>query len=177
MEKPMENIALSNLLIRRSVRKYKNEPVPAEIVLNLLKAAMNAPSACNQQVRHYVILEDKAVLNELSKIHSGYTTLKSTPTAILVCGEPDAAILPSFWEHDCAAATQNILIAAASYGLGAVWQGVNPSGKEDASIIRRCVNLPENIHPFSIVSLGYPAETPTAKCKFDEKKIHYNSKW
>lgn len=173
----MENIILSNLLKRRSVRRFKNEPVPAEIVLDLLKAAMNAPSACNQQIWHFVILEDRAVLNELSGIHSGYTTLKSTPTAILVCGEPGAATLPSFWEHDCAAATQNILIAAEAYGLGAVWQGVNPLGKEDAEIIKKCVNLPDNIHPFSIVSIGYPAETPVEKCRFNEKKIHYNSRW
>lgn len=173
----MENITLNTILNRRSIRTFQNKQVPAEIITNLLRAAMSAPSACGQHIWHFVIIEDNAVLNELSCIHSGYHTLRNTPIAILVCGEPEAAVLESFWEHDCAAATQNILIAAQSYGLGAVWQGVNPASPQDADIIKKSVNLPESIHPFSIISLGYPAGMPVANDRYDESKLHYNSRW
>lgn len=173
----MENITLQHIMNRRSIRKYISKPVPPEIITELIKAAMNAPSACNQHICHFVILEDREILNELSGIHGGYHTLRNTPTAILICSEPEAAILPSFWEHDCAAATQNLLIAAEALGLGAVWQGVNPAAPTDANIITKCVGLPKNIHPFAIISLGYPDEEPVIKCNFDESKIHYNSRW
>lgn len=165
------------ILKRRSIRKYENREVSESLVKCLLQAAMSAPSACNQQPWHFVVIQDKAVLNELSEIHSGFHTLKGSSLAILVCGEPEAAKLEFYWEQDCSAASQNILLAATALGLGAVWQGVNPRGGEDSDIIRRIVKLPAYIKPFSLISIGYPAEFIEPSNRFIESKVHYKSIW
>lgn len=172
----MEN-ELNIIFKRRSIRKYKNQEVPNNLINSLLQAAMSAPSACNQQPWHFFIIQNQSVLHELSEIHSGFHNLKSSPLAILVCGEPDAAELEFYWEQDCAAATENILLAATALGLGAVWQGINPRGGEDSDLIRNIVKLPEHIKPFSLVAVGYPAEVLEPSNRFDKNKIHYLSAW
>ncbi len=172
----MEN-NLKIILNRRSIRRYESREVTNDLIKSLLQAAMSAPSACNQQPWNFVIIQNRNILNELSEIHSGFDNLKAAPLAILVCGEPEAAKVEYYWEQDCSAATQNILIAATTLGLGAVWQGINPRGGEDSDIIRRILKIPNNIKPFSLISIGYPAETLEPSNRFNEKKIHYASTW
>ncbi|MCX7710258.1 MAG: nitroreductase family protein [Clostridia bacterium] len=171
------NDMLKGILNRRSIRKYKDQSIPKELITTLLQAAMSAPSACNQQPWHFVVIEDKKVLNEISKIHSGFHVLKGSPLAILVCGEPQATQLDFYWEQDCSAATLNIILAAKACELGAVWLGINPRGGEDSDTIRKIVNLPDHIVPFSLVSVGYAAEAPAPADRYNESKIHYGSLW
>ncbi len=171
----MENITMKHLLNRRSIRKYEERRLPKEQLTMLLQAAMNAPSACNQQCWHFIVIEDKKKMQVLSEIHGGYHTLKNAPLAILVCSEPGTAKLECFVDQDCAAATQNILIAAEALGLGALWMGVNQTSPDDSVIIRNVLNLPEEIKPFSFVALGYPLESAHPQNKYDESKIHYDS--
>ncbi len=171
----MENITMKHLLNRRSIRKYEERRLPKEQLTMLLQAAMNAPSACNQQCWHFIVIEDKKKMQVLSEIHGGYHTLKNAPLAILVCSEPGTAKLECFVDQDCAAATQNILIAAEALGLGALWMGVNQTSPDDSVIIRNVLNLPEEIKPFSFVALGYPSESAHPQNKYDENKIHYDS--
>lgn len=170
------NETLSCILSRRSIRKYTGNPVPESTVETLLKAAMNAPSACNQQPWHFVLITDKAVLGEISTIHSGFTQLKDASLAILVCGEPGIAILGQYWCYDCAAATQNILLAAHACGLGAVWLGIHPEGGEDSDTISRLIGLPKGIKPFSLIPVGYPAETAKISDRYDKNRVH-TGKW
>lgn len=173
----MQNKTLMDILNRRSIRKFENKEVPEEIVTILLHAAMNAPSACNQRCWHFVVVRNQDIKDQLSQIHGGYHAIKNAPVSILVCGEPKAATLPSFWEHDCAAAAENILIAAQSMGLGAVWQGANPAEPEQIDMVCRYALLPKGITPLTIISIGYPAETINKKDKFDRNKIHYDYQW
>jgi nitroreductase len=177
MENIMENTTLMDILNRRSIRKFEAKEVPEEVITVLLHAAMNAPSACNQRCWHFVVIRDQEIKDKLSQIHGGYHTIKNAPVSILVCGEPKAATLPSFWEHDCAAASENILIAAQSLGLGGVWQGANPAEPEQLDMVSDFVRLPEGIKPFAILSIGYPAETGNVKDKFDPNKIHFDYQW
>lgn len=172
----MDNL-FNSILQRKSIRRYKNQQVPDELVTSILKAAMSAPSACNQQPWHFIVIRDNNILNEISKIHSGFHTLKNSPLAILVCGEPQIAKLEFYWEQDCSAATQNMLLAAKALGLGSVWLGINPRGGEDSERISEILSIPEHIKPFSIVSVGYPDECITPSDRFDEKKVHIQSKW
>ncbi|MDP4094448.1 MAG: nitroreductase family protein [Bacillota bacterium] len=171
------NETFADIINRRSIRKYENKPVPREMIFKLLQAAMNAPSACNQQPWHFVIIEDKNILDKISRIHGGFTTIKNSPVTILVCGQPDITQLEFFWQQDCSAATQNIHIAAKSLGLGSVWMGINPNGGQDSDIIREALNLPDNIKPFSLVSVGFPAESRKVEDRFNESRIHYNNVW
>ena len=95
--------------------------------------------------------------------------------AILVCGDEDLELSKRYWSVDCAAATQNILLAAHSMGLGAVWLGVYPR-EERQKGIREIFELPALVHPFALISIGYPAETKTSPDRFKEERIHIN-KW
>lgn len=172
----MEN-SFNIILKRRSIRKYEVKEVPMESINKLLQAAMNAPSASNQQPWHFVVIRDKALLLELSQIHSGLSNLKESPLAILVCGEPDATTLKYYWEQDCSAATENMLIAATALGLGAVWHGIKPEESRDSEIFRKTLNIPRHIKPFSVITVGYPAENIESSDRFNEKRVHYANYW
>lgn len=159
---------------RTSVRQFSEKSVDKSYVNELLKAAMSAPSACNQQIWRFVVLDDKAVLEKLSSMHSGIKFLKDAALAVLVCGEPGAAVLDYYWEDDCAAATQNMLLAAHALGLGATWSGVNRKDSEMTGFIRKAVNMPEQYIPFSLAVIGYPRKEQHAESRFDKTKIHHN---
>lgn len=171
----MINSTIQDILKRRSIRRYLDAPIPEELIREMLKAGMSAPSACNQQPWHFIVIESKSILEEISNIHNGYLPLKKAPLAILVCGEPGVAILDYYWEYDCCAAIENMLVAAHSLGLGAVWMGINQRERHDAQIIRGILNIPQNLQPFSFVSAGYPAETIAPAVRFNESRIHYGS--
>jgi len=100
--------------------------------------------------------------------------LNEANVAILVCGDYELVHAPGYLPLDCSAATQNILLAAHSLGLGAVWIGIHP--REDRiNCLKEIFKLPESIHPFSIISIGYPAEKKMIPKRFDTKRIHYDS--
>lgn len=165
------------ILERRSIRKYTDEPVSDDDLSNLLKAAMAAPSAGNQQSWEFVVIRDRDILNTAVGIHpsGGYKMLGHAPLAIVVCGNPDKELYEGYWVQDCAAATENILIAAQSLGLGAVWLGVYP--REDrVAKLKKLLGLPDRIIPLSIVSVGHPAEKKGPSNRFDEGNIHLD-KW
>lgn len=126
------NAVIESMMTRRSIRKFTDQKIPKETIELLLTASMNAPSACNQQVRYYIVVTNEETLEKLSRFHSGVNFVKHAPLAIIICGEPAAATLDYYWIDDCAAATQNLLLAAHSLGLGATWTGIN---QQDASSI------------------------------------------
>jgi len=145
------------LLERRSIRIYTAEQVPDDVVKELLKAAMAAPSADNEQPWHFIIIKDRAILEVIPTIHPYSQMVKRAPVAILVCGEPGLAIHGEMWVQDCSAATENLLIAAQAKGLGAVWVGVYPNAQR-MNGLRRLLGIPPDIIPFSLRPVGYPAE-------------------
>lgn len=159
---------------RRSIRKYCEKNIEYSQIKMLIESAMDAPSANNQQPWHFVIVTDKRLLQELSGCNGGYTMLKEAPLAILVCGEPGKATLPHFWPLDCAAATQNILLASHAIGLGAVWLGAYPAEEHVASI-RHILNVPQTVVPFALIAVGYPAEEKVPTQRYIPDRIHYNN--
>jgi nitroreductase len=162
--------AMEAILSRRSIRKYTDQPVAKELVNELIQAAMAAPSANNQQPWHFVIIKDRQTLDQIPKFHPYSTMLKQAQLAIAVCG--DSVIQPAFWIQDCSAACENILLAAHSKGLGAVWLAVYPR-QDRIDGLRQLLNLPETIIPLSLVSLGYPASNKPLENRYDTAKIHY----
>lgn len=160
------------LFTRRSIRQYTNQPVSDEVVQDLLKAAMYAPSARNGQPWHFVVIRDRATLDQIPVIHSHASMVLQARLAILVCGRIESSLL-DFWLEDCAAATQNLLLAAHAKGLGAVWVGVAPR-KERMDGMRQLVSLPEGIEPFSLIPIGYPAEAKEQPDRFLPDRIHHD---
>lgn len=163
------------ILTRRSIRKYTEMPVSAEIIGDILKAAMAAPSAGNQQPWHFILLSDREAMDKIPEFHPYSQMLKEAPMAILVCGDVNLDKYGGMWVQDCAAATQNILLAAHAKGLGAVWVGVYPS-EERMLEMRKLLGIPENVTPFSIVPIGHPAEEKPAADRYDKTRVHFD-KW
>ncbi len=161
------------ILARRSIRKYTNKPVPDDVVGDLLRAAMSAPSAYNEQPWHFVVIRDREVLDKIPEFHPHTQMLHEAPLAILVCCDQNLKKTDWFWPQDCAAATENILIAVQAKGLGAVWCGVYPR-QELMDGMRRLLGLPEHITPFSLVAIGYPAEEKPPANRYDESRVHYD---
>lgn len=158
---------------RRSIRKYTQTPVKKEVLIELIKAGMAAPSAGNEQPWHFIIINERKILTSIQKVHPHSRMLSSAGAAILVCGDLTLETQQGFWIQDCAAATENILIAVAHMGLGAVWLGVYP--EEDRIIgIQMLLKIPEYIIPFSLLPIGYPAEQKSPKTDFDMSRIRYN---
>jgi nitroreductase len=171
----MENkhTALETILSRRSIRSYTDRMLNDAVFEHLLKAAMAAPSAHNQQPWEFVVIDDRKLLDAIPEFHPYSKMLRQAPAAIVVCARSSGLKSDEFWPQDCAAATENILLAATALGLGSVWLGVYP--KEPLMKgLRALLGLPDDIVPFSIVSLGYPAETKKPSDRYDPARVHKN---
>lgn len=167
--------ALEAILTRRSVRRYTKKEIPDEYIQQLIEAAVSAPSAGNQQPWHFIVIDDRDILDKIPTFHPHAKMLKKAQKAILVCGDTKLEKFKGYWMLDCSAATQNILIAARALGLGGCWLGVYP--REERIIkLRELLKIPENVIPFSLVSLGYPAEEQRKIERDYKSRIHYN-KW
>ena len=165
--------AMEAILTRRSIRKYERREVPEETIMQILKAAMAAPSAGNQQPWRFMVVREPALLEALAGV-SPYTGMtREAPVAIVVCGDLSAEQRKGFWVQDCSAATQNLLLAAHALGLGAVWCGLFPR-EERVAATRAVLGLPEYIVPLALVPLGYPAEQVPPVERFDPDRVHFN---
>lgn len=164
--------ALKAIMTRRSVRDFTHDPVSEEDIQDLLKAGMQAPSAKNEQPWHFVVIDDPNLLHTIPEFHPYSKMLMDAPVAILVCSE--LALENGSAVQDCSAATQNILLAAHAKGLGAVWLGIYPNEKR-VSGMEALVELPEGIHPVSLIAVGHPASQPEHKNRYKEDRVHFNS--
>ena len=165
--------AIEAICTRRSIRKYTSQPVSEELVKELLKAAMYAPSAGNEQPWHFVVIRDRQALDAIPEFHPYASMTRQVTVAILVCGEPALEKYTGRWMLDCAAATQNILLAAHARGLATVWVGIYPE-TDRITGIRKLLSLPEHIVPLSLIPTGYPAEQVPQSNRFDASRIHYD---
>ncbi len=165
--------ALEAILTRRSVRKFTAQPVPEALVETLLRAAMSAPSAGNQQPWHFIVVDDRAILDRIPTFSPYAGMCREAPLGILVCGDTTLEKHPGYWIQDCSAATQNLLLAAHALGLGAVWTGIHPR-EERIRGFRECFGLPDPIMPLAFIVIGYPAEQPQPRDRFRPERIHRN---
>jgi nitroreductase len=163
------------LMSRRSIRRYTQTAVPDDTVKQLLKAAMNAPSAGNEQPWQFIVIRQREILDAIPSIHPYAHMLKEAALAIAVCGDLNFEVYKDFWVQDCSAATQNILLAAHGFGLGAVWLGFYPLQDRVAGL-KRMLSLPEHVIPLSMVSIGWPAEEKAPAMRYLEERVHYD-KW
>jgi nitroreductase len=162
------------LFSRRSIRKYTAEEPPPEVLREVLEAAMSAPSAGNQQPWHFVIINDREILDEIPLFHPHSLMLRQARLAILICGDPMLEKHSGYWVQDCSAATENLLLAVHAKGFGAVWLGIYPR-EERVSGLRKLLSIPEHVIPFSLVPVGKPAESkPPRPDRYNETRIHRN---
>lgn len=168
---------IENIMTRTSIRQFTSQPIGKDTIDNIVKAGMAAPSAMNKQPCAFVVVTEKEMLDSLNA-HHPYANLKTATAAIIVCGDMQKTIEgegKSYWVQDCSAVSENILLAAHSYGLGAVWCGVYPIA-ERVKEVSGVLGLPEYIIPLNIITMGYPADNPHPKDKYNPEVIHYQ-KW
>jgi len=172
-----KNSAIETIMTRTSIRSFTDKAVSADTVEMLLRAGMAAPTAVNKQPWHFVVINDRAKLDELGGNGRQSQMWQECTLAIAVCGNMDKALegpAQAFWVQDCSAATENILLAAKSLGLGAVWTGCYPM-EERVTNVSQVLNLPENIIPLCVIVMGYPNEQPEPKDKWKPENVSYNT--
>ena len=158
---------------RRSVRRYADQPIDEEKLDTILRAGMAAPSAGNSQCWRFVVADDKKQLAAISALSPYAGMAAAAPMAILVCSDRKAEKYPGFWVQDCAAAMQNMLLAAHALGLGAVWCGIHPNVDMEESFAQ-AFNLPAHFSVFGVMVLGVPAEATSSVDRFDMGKVYHN---
>ena len=164
------NSTLDVIVSRRSVRRWKSGAVSDADIKDVLEAAMNAPSAANEQAWQFIVLSGR-VLEDFVRINRGNTP-EGSPVGILICGDKKLEKMRGFHVQDCCAATQNILLAIHAKGLGGVWTTIFPhaDGK-----MRKLLNLPGHVIPLAFVPFGYPvSEPPKPASRYDETRVHKN---
>lgn len=155
---------------RRSIREYTGEPVSEADVRAMLEAAMAAPSANNSQPWEFVVVRREDLRRRLAETHRWSTMCAAASVVFAVCGQPRHS---DHWVEDTSAATQNLLLAAAGLGLGAVWIGIYPRAQREEHV-RKTLSIPDGLRVLCLVAVGHPAETKPARTQYDASKVHYD---
>ncbi len=165
---------MEEIFARVSVRDYAPDMVEDDELHRMLDAAMHAPSAVNQQPWEFIVVDDPGLLRRLSGVTPYAGPVGRAPAAVVVLGNRDLMVAPQMWEQDLAACTENMLLAAAGLGLGAVWIGVAPV-RERMDAVAEIFGLPGNVLPFCIVAVGHPREAPRPHGdRFRPERVHRN---
>lgn len=164
---------MNNIMKRQSIRKYLDKPVEQEKIELMLKAGMQAPSAANQQPWEFLVITDKEKLQQLGEMSPYAKPAANCGVAFVLIGNLDKAHFPGSWQQDMAAAAENILLEAADLELGGVWLGTAPE-QDRMDFISHLFDLPKNLKPFCLLSIGYPDESRELVERYDPTRVHYN---
>ena len=160
----------NGLLTRRSVRRYTDKPVDNDLIKQLLKAAMYAPSANNTQPWKFIVSRDKDLFSRFLEVHPHSKMLLRADCGILVLRDRNLQYAEGYGTTDCSAATENILLAAHALGLGACWIGTYPR-EERIKFLQEAFDLPDHLAPFAMVSVGWPGLSPQHPDRYDPDRI------
>lgn len=163
--------AYDTILARRSIRKFTPAPIPDDAIDTLLNSAMAAPSACNMRPWLFYVVKNPELRDKLRGV-SKYSDMNSS-LIIIVAGDEKRSLnhrVNDFWIQDCAAATQNILLAATELGIGSCWCGLFPM-VSPVKRTREILELDESVIPLALIHLGYPDENPEPRTQYDEKRV------
>jgi nitroreductase len=163
---------------RRSIRKFKNQNIPDEAIVQLIEAARYAPSAGNIQPWEFVIVKNAAVKQKLVKAAYNQKQVQEAPVIIVACADENRSSTgygnrgkTLYCLQDTSAAIQNILLTAHSLGLGTCWIGAF-----DENEAKDAVNAPEGVRPVAMIPIGYPDVTPRQRNKRPiSELIHHDS--
>ncbi len=165
--------ALSCIMSRRSIRTYEPRGLAPDDIDVILRAAMAAPSAGNQQPWRFVALTDRAVLDAAAETTPYGKMLREAPFALVVCADTRELKHPGMWQQDCSAAVQNALLAANALGLGAVWLGYWPK-MERVTPLKELLGMPEGVEPLAVLAVGHPAEEKPPAERYEPSFVHLN---
>ena len=162
---------MNNIFSRVSIRKYQDRPVEKEKTMAILRAAMQAPSAANQQQWEFYVVTNKEILKKLSEVSPYAGMTKDAPAAIVSVYRKDCKI-PAYAQIDLSIAMENLWLETDAQGLGGVWLGIAPI-EERMKAVEDILNLPDSLRAFAIFPYGYPAEERAQQDRFEQDRIHY----
>ena len=162
---------MKEIFERVSIRKYTDRAVENEKILAILRAAMAAPSAGNQQPWEFFVVRDREKLEALSGVSPYAGCTKAAPVAI-VSAYREKLWAPAYAQIDMSIAMENLWLACGEQGLGGVWLGIAPV-EERMKAVEEILGIPEGLRAFAIFPLGYPAESRKQQDRFDEGRIHF----
>lgn len=181
----VNNPSIRNIMSRKSVRSFKDQPIPQEKMEAMLKAAMAAPSGMNVQPWSFVLITDKSNYEKIFEGNFNMKIFKSAAAVVAICADTTITRIPGqggdgtpvtmpnrIWRDDMGACTENFLLAAESLGLGAVWTACYPY-LDRMEPVRAALGLPLQVVPYSLVAVGYPDGENTPKDKWKPERIHY----
>lgn len=164
---------MQEIFNRRSIRKFENKPVEKEKIERLLKAAMQAPSAANQQPWEFIVVEDKDGLNRLSQMSPYSKPVAGSAATLVLLADTGRLVIPTAWQQDMGAAAENILLEATHLGLGAVWLGVAVSDSS-MDFVKKLYDLPDTVQPFALIAVGYPdGQENKFVDRYQAERVHY----
>jgi nitroreductase len=169
------DLIISLIKERKSVRRFKPDPVSPETIKKLLEAARQAPNAGNLQPWYFIVVNNLEIRQQLVRAALNQTFLAEAPVNIVVCAEPNRSAArygqrgrDLYCIQDTAAAVENILLTATAYGLGSCWVGAF-NEQEVAQILK----LKPEYRPVAIIPIGHPArETKTVARRPLEEVMH-----
>ena len=163
---------MNSIFTRISVRKYKNKPVEEDKIRMLLKAAMAAPSTANQQPWEFYVVTDKEIIKKLSETSPYSKSAAGAPVIIVPVFRKEGIPVQALATVDMSISLENIWLETDELGLGGVWMALHPDPTR-VNAAREILNIPENLEPFAMFPLGYPAESRPQADRYDESRIHY----
>ncbi|MHB1416149.1 MAG: nitroreductase family protein [Chloroflexota bacterium] len=163
-------MVLEAIAKRRSVRRYTSQALTDEEVHTLLEAAMSAPSANDSRPWEFIVVTDPALRKQLSQTHQWSTMAADAPVVFVMCGDERRSI---HWVEDASAATENLLIQAATMGLGGVWVALYPRQEREQKV-RAALGIPDEIRPLCLVPVGHPASSPSPRTRYEERFVHHD---
>ena len=179
-------VVMQNILNRKSVRSYNGDSIPADVMENILRAAMAAPSGRDWRPWSFVVLTDKSQYETIFAGNHNMQKFMESGAIIVVCADtvhmgptrdnpdgPAVAQVNVLWRDDMGAVTENLLLAVEAYGLGACWTACYPY-PDRMDPIKKALQLPATVVPYAVVPIGYHDGTTQPKDKWDESRIHYN---
>ena len=163
---------MNEIFTRVSIRKYEDRPVEQEKVEKILRAAMAAPSAGNQQPWEFYVVTDKEKIQALSECSPYAGCAAGAPVVLVPCYRTEGLMFPGLAQIDLSIATENALLEITALDLGGVWLAVTPE-QERVEKVAKVLGTPESLVPFALVPFGYPAEGRPQHDRYDESRIHY----
>ncbi|MDP4164828.1 MAG: nitroreductase family protein [Bacillota bacterium] len=167
---------MNEIFIRRSIRKFTNQTIEPEKIDKLLRAAMQAPSAANQQPWEFIVVQDKGRLAQVAKSSPYAQPVAGSAVTFVLLADESRLKVPSAWEQDMSAAAENLLLEAVHLRLGGVWFGVATADLVVENV-RQYFDLPRNIRPFALISVGYPdGQDNQFVDRYQAERVHFE-KW
>ncbi len=163
---------MNSIFHRISVRKFEDRPVEAEKLEQILRAGMQAPSAMNQQPWEFYVVTDREKIQQLSEVTPYSKSAAGAPVIIVPAFRKEGLPVQALATVDMSISLENIWLETDSLGLGGVWMALHPDPQR-VEKAREILNVPENLEPFALFPLGYPAESRPQKDRWDESRIHY----